>query len=86
MTAPLTVTVVPGADAAFTLYEDEGDGYGYENGKFARTVFEWKESEKTLTIRREETGWKAPERAMNVRLLGGKEISVGPDGTKVHLA
>lgn len=86
MTAPLTVTVVPGADAAFTLYEDEGDGYGYENGKFARTVFEWKESEKTLTVRREETGWKAPERAMNVRLLGGKEISVGPDGTTVHLA
>ncbi len=24
-----------GADGSFTLYEDEGDGYGYEKGRYA---------------------------------------------------
>ena len=29
----LPVTVYPGADGDFTLYEDEGDGYNYEHAK-----------------------------------------------------
>ena len=34
----------------FTLYEDEGDNYNYEKGKFSEIQFVWNEADRTLTI------------------------------------
>ena len=42
--------VFPGADAAFTLYEAAGDGYGYEAGEFKATRVCWDEQQKTLSV------------------------------------
>jgi len=39
-----------GADGAFTLYEDEGDSYRYEQGAYTVIPFHWNEAAKTLTI------------------------------------
>jgi hypothetical protein len=39
-----------GADGNFTLYEDEGDSYGYEKGAYATIPIQWKESSEILTI------------------------------------
>jgi alpha-D-xyloside xylohydrolase len=47
---PIELRVYPGTDGSFTLYEDEGDGYGYEKGRFATIPFTWNDREKTLTI------------------------------------
>lgn len=47
---PVTINVYPGNDAVFTLYEDEGDNYNYEQGKFSTIQFAWNDSKKTLTI------------------------------------
>lgn len=33
----LTISVWPGADGAFELYDDEGKGFGYLNGAYSRT-------------------------------------------------
>lgn len=49
-TGPTELRVYRGRDARFVCYEDEGDGYGYENGAFATIPISWSESEKTLTI------------------------------------
>lgn len=46
----LELRLYPGRDASFTLYEDEGDGYGYEDGRYSEIVFHWKERSQTLTI------------------------------------
>jgi alpha-D-xyloside xylohydrolase len=48
--APWTVNVYPGADAKFTLYEDEGDGYGYEQGEYMKRTITWNEAEKKAEI------------------------------------
>jgi alpha-D-xyloside xylohydrolase len=42
--------VFTGKDASFTLYEDEGENYNYENDKYATFPFTYKEATKTLTI------------------------------------
>ncbi|QHS50520.1 TIM-barrel domain-containing protein [Edaphobacter sp. 12200R-103] len=42
--APLEVRIYPGADAVFTLYEDAGDGYGYERGEWARIQIAWNDA------------------------------------------
>jgi len=48
--APIELRVYRGADAQFTLYEDEGDNYNYEQGKRATIPIEWNEAKKSLTI------------------------------------
>ena len=45
----LEVRVYPGADGAFDLYEDAGDGYGYERGEYAITHLEWNDAERKLS-------------------------------------
>ena len=40
--------VYPGADAEFELYEDDGDGYGYENGNYVIRKLFWDESRRKL--------------------------------------
>jgi alpha-D-xyloside xylohydrolase len=47
---PLEIRVYEGQDATFTLYEDEGDTYDYESGKYSTIKFSWSESAKQLTI------------------------------------
>ncbi|MES2277256.1 MAG: TIM-barrel domain-containing protein [Bacteroidota bacterium] len=45
----LEIRIYPGADADFTLYEDENDNYNYEKGKFSEILFHWNDKTKTLT-------------------------------------
>ncbi len=44
------IYVFAGADGAFSLYEDDGVTYKYENGEYANTPFTWNDAELTLTI------------------------------------
>ncbi|MBP5630907.1 MAG: DUF5110 domain-containing protein [Bacteroidaceae bacterium] len=46
----LELRVYPGADASFTLYEDEGDSYNYEKGVYSTIPISWNERSRTLTI------------------------------------
>ncbi len=46
----LELRVYPGADASFTLYEDEGDYYNYEKGVYATIPISWSERTRTLII------------------------------------
>ena len=47
---PLEVRVYPGGNATFSLYEDDGDTYGYETGKFAHIPMQWDDRQRILTI------------------------------------
>jgi len=47
----LEIRIYAGADGHFTLYEDEGDNYNYEKGKYATTDLEWNDKARTLTIK-----------------------------------
>jgi alpha-D-xyloside xylohydrolase len=46
----LEIRIYPGADADFTLYEDENDGYNYEKGKFTEITFHWNDKLRLLSI------------------------------------
>jgi alpha-D-xyloside xylohydrolase len=47
---PIELRVFTGADATFTLYEDENDGYAYERGLYSTIPIRWSEGERKLTI------------------------------------
>jgi alpha-D-xyloside xylohydrolase len=48
--APLELRVFPGADASFTLYEDEDDTYDYEKGIHSTIRFDWSDATRQLRI------------------------------------
>jgi len=47
---PITLYVYTGADAEFTLYEDEGSNYNYEKGIYTTIPIRYEELSGTLTI------------------------------------
>jgi alpha-D-xyloside xylohydrolase len=47
---PLEIRVYRGADGAFTIYDDEGDNYNYEKGKYATIPLTWNDATGTLII------------------------------------
>ena len=46
----LELRIYPGDDASFTLYEDEGDNYNYEQGQYTTIRLSWNDRRRTLTI------------------------------------
>lgn len=48
--AGIHIHVYPGEDVSYELYEDAGDGYGYEQGKFSKRKIEWREKEQKLEV------------------------------------
>ena len=71
----LEIVVFPGADAEFTLYEDEGDGYGYEQGICSTITFKWNDKARTLTIGKRQGSFPGmlATRKFNVKVVGGAE-------------
>lgn len=46
----ITLNIYPGKNAEFVLYEDEGDGFNYLEGKFTKIPMNWDDKKQTLTI------------------------------------
>ena len=44
----LCFRVYPGRDASYSLYDDAGDGYGYEQGEYSLTTIRWDDAQKSL--------------------------------------
>ena len=80
----LDIVVYPGADAEFTLYEDEGDNYNYEKGVYSTITFKWNDRTRTLTVgacQGEYPGMLAT-RTFNIKVVGGGEKSVRYNGKR----
>ncbi|MBQ3752809.1 MAG: DUF5110 domain-containing protein [Prevotella sp.] len=70
----LEMRVYPGADAQFTLYEDEGDNYNYEKGAYTTILFSWNDRSRTLTIGEREFSYPG--------MLQNRQFTIVlPDGT-----
>ena len=57
----ITLLIYSGRDAAYTLYEDEFDGYGYENARYKLTDIRWNDLEKTIETAVRTTWEMSPE-------------------------
>ena len=79
----ITVSVYGGADGAFTLYEDEGTNYNYEQGAYTMIPFTYDDAEGVLTIgdRSGEYEGMLTERTFIVSKIGGESVEVKYDGT-----
>ena len=75
----LEIRVYPGADGSYSLYEDNGKDYSYEQGKFTRIKFEWNDAKGELTIgdRKGEYDGMLKDRTFRVCLMN--EQNAGAD-------
>jgi alpha-glucosidase/alpha-D-xyloside xylohydrolase len=86
-TEPLTITVYPGADGSFTLYEDDGQSFAYEHGDFAEISLRWSDATKTLSLRHAK-GSRIQPKKFRVKLIRGEEkiVTLGAGAASVTLA
>lgn len=86
--APYTITVYPGADAVFTVYEDGGDGYAYESGAYAEYDLAWDDTARTLTVSARRGGFDGmcAVRELQVRIVGGGERILTYAGEQTEVA
>ncbi len=77
---PLEIRVYPGANGTFTLYDDAGDGYGYEKGASCEVPLTWDDARRTLTLgarRGTYPGMAATRKVRVVEVGAGAEASSG---------
>jgi alpha-D-xyloside xylohydrolase len=77
--------VYPGADADFSLYEDDGTTYDYEKGASARIVLHWNDAAKVLSIGARQGHFKGMQERREFRIVlvrpdrGTGEAAGAPD-------
>ena len=49
---PIEIRVYPGADGSFALYDDAGDGHGYDKGEYAVVRIAWHDKARRLAFER----------------------------------
>ncbi|HEX4486470.1 MAG TPA: TIM-barrel domain-containing protein [Terriglobales bacterium] len=48
---PLSLSIYPGADGAFLLYEDDGKSFNYRRGEWMGTKLSWDDNRRVLTLK-----------------------------------
>jgi alpha-glucosidase/alpha-D-xyloside xylohydrolase len=68
----LTLTVYPGADGDFTMYEDDGSSFNYRKGEWMKLQVAWRDADRRLSLRLGEGSRMLPplERNIEVRIAG----------------
>ncbi|WP_308366301.1 MULTISPECIES: TIM-barrel domain-containing protein [unclassified Microbulbifer] len=91
--APYDITVYAGADAEFTLYQDDNETYDYERGQYATVALRWDDEKKILNIgeRQGSFAGMTEKRELNVRLVSnGRESppvrKVVYDGSAINVS
>lgn len=81
----LEIRVYTGSDCEFTLYNDEGDNYNYEKGKYSTINFKWDDKAKILTIGEQQGDYKGIIKQYNFKIaLVGNDNGVGLESSKKY--
>jgi len=69
---PVTLTIYPGADGTFLLYEDDGQTFDYRKGEWMGIAMQWRDAQRRLTLQLAQGSRMLPpaKRAIDVRLAG----------------
>lgn len=65
----LILLVYPGADADFTLYQDDGLTYAYEHGECSAIRLSWNDAGRILTIGRREGSYPGMPEQIRIKVI-----------------
>ena len=78
----LEIKVFPGADGSFILYEDEGDGYAYENGEYSTVEFSLRGRRLTIGERKGSFKGMSASRVFHIVTVDGVKKDIEYEGNK----
>ena len=82
---PLSISIYPGADASFLLYEDDGESFNYRKGEWMGTQLNWNDKERKLTMSLAPSSkLLMPKRTIEVQILQTRK-KIEFDGNKVEI-
>jgi alpha-glucosidase/alpha-D-xyloside xylohydrolase len=75
---PLSLSIYPGADASFLLYEDDGRSFNYRKGEWMGLHLNWNDAQRTLTLRLAPGSRLLPplQRNIEVKLLDAEKQTI----------
>ena len=78
---------IPCNNGSFTLYEDEGDNYNYENGAYTEIPMNWDNASRILTIgaRKGEYNGMLQKRQFIVKTIDGNSKTVTYTGKRIKV-
>jgi alpha-glucosidase/alpha-D-xyloside xylohydrolase len=83
---PLDISVYPGADGSFLLYEDDGSSYDYRKGEWMGIQMAWNDARKALTLRLAAGSKMLPPSKRDIRVkLGDVVKSAVFDGRNLQV-
>ena len=84
---PLAVTVYPGVDGSFAMYEDDGRSFDYRKGDWMGLDMSWRDSAGVLTIRLARGSRMRPPapRTIDVRASGGEFQRIAFSGKPIDV-
>ena len=83
----MELRVYPGANGEFTLYEDEGDNYNYEKGRYSTIRLTWNDGRRTLTIADRQGSFDGmlQQRQFTVVMPDGRSQTVDYQGKEIQI-
>ena len=89
---PIDLRVYPGESGSFTMFEDSGDGFGFEHDEYAEIVFSYDAKESTLVIgdRKGKFAGMVEKRVFNIYVVReghgvGIDSTTAPDSTHAYI-
>ena len=83
---PLTISIYPGADASFLLYEDDGVSFNHRKGEWTGIQMNWSDSNKTFNLALASGSRLMPPERRTIELhLGGITKTVSFAGKPVSI-
>ena len=84
---PLSISIYPGSDASFLLYEDDGASFHYRKGDWMGIQMDWRDADRTLTLRLASGSRMLPPLHRNLEIkLAQKARSVTFDGSPLKVS
>jgi alpha-D-xyloside xylohydrolase len=74
---PVELRVYPGANGSFALYDDAGNGFGYERGKYSLINIEWHDRARALRLASREGSYEGMAPTIRFKVLCGSETGEG---------
>ena len=71
---PLSISIYPGADASFLLYEDDGSSFNYRKSEWMGIQMEWNEARRALTLRLAPNSHMLPPLRRNIEAKLGETV------------
>lgn len=84
---PLSISIYPGSDASFLLYENDGASFHYRKGDWMGIQMDWRDADRTLTLRLASGSRMLPPLHRNLEIkLAQKARSVTFDGSPLKVS